>query len=128
MHQVAGRDHAFRRDVHDDVPRRMSPAQEEQVHLPAAAMDDEPLVEGDGGQRHARLCHLLQVRFESLDVGPQGARSRVVLARLELDTEVGDLPGQALERLFDGDTPSFSSHSRVLTEEITSTLAPKTSG
>ena len=29
---------------------------------------------------------------------------------------------------FSRGTPSFSSHSRVFTEEITSTLAPKTSG
>ena len=75
MHQVAGRDHALRGDVGDDVARRVGPAQEEQVDLPAAAVDDEPTVEGHRRQRHARGRHLLQVRLEPLDVRPRAARS-----------------------------------------------------
>ena len=62
VHQVAGRDHALRGDVGDDVARRVGPAQEEEMDLPAAAVDDEPPVEGHRRQRHARGRHLLLVR------------------------------------------------------------------
>jgi hypothetical protein len=59
VHQVASRHHALGGDERHDVARCMGPAQEEEVDLPAAAVNDEPLVERHRGQRDPRRSHLL---------------------------------------------------------------------
>ncbi len=99
VHQVAGRDHALRGDEGDDIARRVGATQEEQMDLPAAAVDDEPPLEGHRRQGHARRRHLLPIFLEPLDVCPEDGALGLVLARFQLAAKVGDLLRHVVERL-----------------------------